>query len=38
MTNLFQSARPREVTFGKEKRFLEERLIHRTERAFSART
>jgi len=31
MTNLFQDARPHEVIVGKEKRFLEERLIHRTE-------
>lgn len=31
MTNLFSDALPREVIVGKEKRFLEERLIHRTE-------
>lgn len=31
MTNLFQDALPREVIVGREKRFLEERLIHRTE-------
>lgn len=32
MTNLFRDANPREVTVRKEKRFLEDRLIHRTER------
>jgi ATP-dependent exoDNAse (exonuclease V) alpha subunit len=32
MTNLFREASPREVTVGKEKRFFEENLIHRTER------
>jgi len=31
MTNLFSDASPREVIVGKEKRFLEDRLIHRTE-------
>lgn len=32
MTNLFHDAQPREVMVGKEKRFLEDGLIHRTER------
>ena len=32
MTNLFTDPLPREVTIGSERRFLEDRLIHRTER------
>lgn len=32
MTNLFKDANPREVAVGKERRFLEDRLIHRSER------
>jgi len=32
MTNLFLDPRPREVTVARETRFLEEQLIHRTER------
>lgn len=32
MTNLFSAPKPREVVVGKQKRFLEEGLIHRTER------
>lgn len=32
MTNLFADPLPREVTVGSETRFLEDRLIHRTER------
>lgn len=32
MTNLFRDAAPREVRVGSGKRFLEDRLIHRTER------
>src|SRR5262249_14556225 len=32
LTNLFADPSPREVVVGTDKRFLEERLIHRTER------